>query len=101
MPYYPLPLPSHVVEADNRARYPARYLERRASIRHLCGTINAFYDSGLPLFTQDAMRDLVPRTEEPGVQRLHAEKASLTFSLAGLGGKPIDVHPELGLRIKT
>ncbi len=60
MPYYPLPIPAHVIEeVENEERRwwgDEEIMERRAKIRAeiqaLWAPINAIYDSGTPFFTK-------------------------------------------------
>ena len=105
MPYYPLPVPAHVVqEVDDEARREGgdQEMERRAKnwaeIWGLCGPINALYDSGAPLFTKAAIRDLVRQVDESGARRVQTEPLSLEFSIAGFDGKTVEIPLQLGIK---
>ena len=105
MPYYPLPIPVHVVqEVDDEARREGgdqemeRRAKNRAEIWDLCGPINALYDSGAPLFTKAAIRDLVRRVDESGARRVQTEPLSLEFSIAGFDGRTVDIPLQLGVK---
>ncbi|KAK4251289.1 hypothetical protein C7999DRAFT_10965, partial [Corynascus novoguineensis] len=87
MPYYPLPVPAHVIEVEKEEKPWAgeeeikRKAKIRAEIQDLWAPINAIYDSGTPLFTKAAIRDLVRRIDESGVRRVQTEPLSLEFPI--------------------
>ncbi|KAK3299893.1 uncharacterized protein B0H64DRAFT_2471 [Chaetomium fimeti] len=106
MPYYPLPIPSHVIdEIENEERQmgvPEEEIERwagnRATIHGLCGPINAIYESGTPLFTKAAIRDLVREIDESGMRRIQTAPLSLHFSITGIDGRTVDFPIQLGVK---
>lgn len=72
--------------------------EIRAEIESLWGPINAIYDSGTPLWTKDAIRDLVRQIDESGVRLVQTEPISLEFSTVGIDGEIVHISFELGVR---
>jgi hypothetical protein len=105
MPHYPLPVPTHVLEAvdeEDRPVYGARWItqraKHRAAIQNLFGAITTIYESGTPFFTKDSIQDLVRQIDESGVCPVQTEPVSLRFSVAGIDGKKVDVPLELGVR---
>jgi hypothetical protein len=106
MPYYPLPIPAHVikeVEEEERRQWKNRKIleqrvKNRANIQALCGPINAIYDSGTPVFTKANISSLVRQIDESGLQRVQTEPLSLTVSIAGIDGKIVDIPLQLGVK---
>jgi hypothetical protein len=105
MPYYPLPVPAHVikeVDDEDRRWHGDEEMERRAKnrakIQALCAPINAIYDPGTPLFTKAAIRDLVQQIDESGVCRVQTEPLSLNFSIAGIDGRIVNIPLQLGVK---
>ncbi len=89
MPYYPLPIPAHVIEeVDNEERRWGssgdkeieRRAKNRAKIQDLHAPINAIYDSGTPFFTKAAISKLVQQIDESGVQRVQTKPLSLNLN---------------------
>jgi len=106
MPYYPLPIPAHVIEeVENEERRwwgDEEIMERRARIRAeiqaLWAPINAIYDSGTPFFTKAAIGSLVQQIEEAGIRRIQTEPRSLKLSIAGIDGKMVDISLQIGVK---
>ncbi|KAK3291385.1 uncharacterized protein B0H64DRAFT_47656 [Chaetomium fimeti] len=107
MPYYPLPIPAHVikeVEEEERRWYRGdkEILEQRAKaraeIQALLAPINAIYDSGTPFFTKAAIRSLVRQIDESGIHRVQIEPLSLKLSIAGIDGKIVDISLHTGVK---
>ncbi|KAL2127848.1 hypothetical protein VTI74DRAFT_10087 [Chaetomium olivicolor] len=105
MPYYPLPVPAHVIEEvdDEERRWAGdeemeRRAKNRAEIRDLWAPINAIYECGTPFFTKDAIRNLVRQIDESGVRRVQTEPLSLEFSIAGIDGRTVDISLQLGVK---
>ncbi|KAK4154071.1 hypothetical protein C8A00DRAFT_33174 [Chaetomidium leptoderma] len=105
MPYYPLPVPAHVIEEvdDEERRWGGdkeieRRAKNRAEIQDLCAPINAIYNSGTPLFTKAAIGNLVRQIDESGVHRVQTEPLSLKFSIAGIDGRTVDTSLQIGVK---
>lgn len=107
MPYYPLPIPAHVIEEvinEERCWWQGDevILERRAKIRAeiqaLWAPINAIYDSGTPFFTKAAIGRLVQQIDEAGIRRVQTEPCTLKLSIAGIDGKMVDTSFQLGVK---
>ncbi|KAK4033538.1 hypothetical protein C8A01DRAFT_19539 [Parachaetomium inaequale] len=73
--------------------------KNRAEIQALCAPINAIYDSGTPLFTKAAIRNLVRQIDESGVRRVQTEPLSLKFSIAGIDGRVVEIPLQLGVKL--
>ncbi|KAK4096253.1 hypothetical protein N658DRAFT_46258 [Parathielavia hyrcaniae] len=102
MPYYPLPIPAHVMEeVENEERHEWKDEERRAKIRAeiraLWAPINAIYDSGTPFFTKAAIGSLVQQIDEAGIHRAQTEPRSLKLSIVGIDGKTVDTSLQIGV----
>ena len=106
MPYYPLPIPAHVikeVEDEERRRWKKKEIleqrvKNRADIQALYGPINAIYDSGTPFFTKATIASLVRQIDESGIHRVQTEPLSLKLSIAGIDGKVVDTPLQLGVK---
>ena len=57
--------------------------------------INAIYDSNTPLFTKDAIRNLVWRIEESGGGAASRLSCSRGLSIAGIDGRTVDISLQL------
>lgn len=110
MPYYPLPIPAHVIEEiDNEERQwgasgdkeIALRAKNRAKIQDLYAPINAIYDSGTPFFTKAAIASLVRQIDESGVHRVQTEPLSLNLSIVGIDGRTVDTSLQLGVKDPT
>ena len=107
MPYYPLPVPDHVMEEAEKewrshGAIPQSEIERwamnRAKIHEICGPINTIYDAGTPLFTEAAIRELVQTIDESNIRPVQTEPLSLHFSIVGIDGKTVEIPIHLGVR---
>jgi hypothetical protein len=105
MPYYPLPVPAHVIEEidDEERRWGGheemeRRAVNRAKIQNLWDPINAIYDSGTPFFTKAAIHNLIRKIDESGVRRVQTEPLSLQLSIAGIDGRTVDFSLRLGAK---
>jgi hypothetical protein len=106
MPYYPLPIPAHVIEeVENEERRwwgDEEMMERRAKIRAeiqaLWAPINAIYDSGTPFFTKAAIGSLVQQIDEADIRRVQTEPRSLKVSIMGIDGKTVDTSLQIGVK---
>ncbi len=87
------PLSPHVIESIDTAdlpRFGAAHLTRRAenrnAIARVAVTINAIFDSGVPFFTKDAIRDIVRQFDEPPANPDPRDMIVHKFTVRGLGG---------------
>lgn len=74
----------------------ARRAANREMITHLSGRINAIFDSGVPFFTKDAIRDIAQQINHLTSDLKLGDKASLTFTVRGLDGVRVNITVELG-----
>jgi hypothetical protein len=106
MPYYPLPVPTHVMEEveDEERRWWGdkeiieRRAKNRAEIQALWAPINTIYDSGTPFFTKAAIGSLVRQIDESGIHRVQTEPLSLKLSIAVIDGKLVDTSFHIGVK---
>ncbi|KAI5861222.1 hypothetical protein GGS23DRAFT_577629 [Durotheca rogersii] len=97
------PVPSHVIESIDAADlrgFGAAHLARRAAnrrtIARLSEKLNAVFDSGVPFFTKDAIRDIVRQLDELAVNpnpRVHTVRK---FIVRGLDDCVVELRVPLG-----
>jgi len=58
--------------------------------------INAIYDSGVPFFTKDAIKDVAEQLDHLTSGLKLGDKAALTFTVRGVDGIRVDIPMELG-----
>ncbi len=101
MARYPVPpdIMEAIDKADSLTRGPAHITRRTANrkmIAHLSERINTIYDSGIPFFTRDAIKDVVRQFNHLTTDLKLGDKTTLTFTVQGLDGIYVDIPVELG-----
>ena len=112
-----MPLPQDVMErADKKWATPFKNLlaertkdnrrENREKIARVVEKLNAMYESGVPFFTRDAIRDMAEQLDRLDQLAPHSnhmgppEGRAHTFTVKDLDGNPVEISVTLGGELK-
>lgn len=68
----------------------------RKVIAELTERINSIYDSGVPFFTKDTIRDVSQQLQMSTAGLRMGDKAKLTFTVSGVDGISVEIPIEMG-----